>query len=207
MAVCVALFAGLTVLLCLNIDVLGVLEARNYAAYTVVGGWSLTADQLQVGITRLLYPFFCGLLLSRTRALLRINNGFAWCSLAIVVLLGMPWMGVGEARWPNGVYEAICILLLFPLIVSVGAGSSIKSNRASALNRWLGDISYPLYITHYPLIYMQMAWAKHHAQLPLSTHIAVAVSTFVMALLVAHAAFRMYDLPIRSWLQRKLFSA
>ena len=42
-----------------------ILAERSYAAYTVIGGWSTTPDQLQIGFTRLLYPFFCGLLISR----------------------------------------------------------------------------------------------------------------------------------------------
>lgn len=31
----------------------------------IIGGWSLTAEQLGVGFTRMMYPFFGGLLLSR----------------------------------------------------------------------------------------------------------------------------------------------
>ena len=48
LSVCVGLFALLTLALCLNMDFLGVLSARSNAAYTVVGGWSLTLDQLLV---------------------------------------------------------------------------------------------------------------------------------------------------------------
>lgn len=65
LGICVAVFAAMTIILCLNIDVTGFLEERSWASYTVVGGWSTTPDQLQVGLTRLLYPFFCGLLVSR----------------------------------------------------------------------------------------------------------------------------------------------
>ncbi|MGH1558960.1 hypothetical protein ACRAWD_17300 [Caulobacter segnis] len=31
-------------------------------------------------------------------------------------------MGVGDQRWINGLYEAACIIVLFPLIVAIGAG-------------------------------------------------------------------------------------
>jgi ABC-type uncharacterized transport system permease subunit len=31
----------------------------------VIGGWSIDPQQLRIGFTRLLYPFFAGLLLSR----------------------------------------------------------------------------------------------------------------------------------------------
>ena len=207
---CVAVFAVLTIILCLNIDVTGLLEARNWASYTVVGGWSTTPDQLQVGLTRLLYPFFCGLLISRLGKLIKVKAGFWWCSLAIVVLLCMPWMGLGtegDSRWTNGLYEAVCILVAFPLIVAVGAGSSVTGSKSSAINKFLGEISYPIYITHYPLIYMQMAWANNHPDAPLATHIFVAVSTFLLAILVAYGAYRLYDLPVREWLKKKLFNS
>ena len=210
LGVCVAIFAVLTIILCLNIDITGFLEARNWASYTVVGGWSTTPDQLQVGLTRLLYPFFCGLLISRLGKLIKVKAGFWWCSLAIVVLLCMPWMGLGtegDSRWTNGLYEAFCILVAFPLIVAVGAGSSVTGSKSSAINKFLGEISYPIYITHYPLIYMQMAWVNNHPDAPLATHIFVAVSTFLLAILVAYGAYKLYDLPVREWLKKKLFNS
>ncbi len=208
LVVCVAFFAAMTLVLCLNIDVTGWLGARQYASYTVIGGWSLTPDQLQIGLTRLLYPFFCGLLISRMGKLIKVKGGFWWCSLMIVVLLCMPWMGmdeVGEGRWTNGLYEALCILVLFPLIVMIGAGSSVKGGKSAAINKFLGDISYPIYITHFPLIYMQMAWADKHPDAPLGTHIFVAVGIFILSILVAYASFKLYDVPVREWLRKKLF--
>lgn len=75
LTLCVIVFALMTLTLCLNIDIFGFLEARSYAAYTVIGGWSLTPDQLQIGLTRLLYPFFCGLLLSRLGKLIKVKGG------------------------------------------------------------------------------------------------------------------------------------
>lgn len=209
LGICVVLFAALTVILTLNIDVLGVLSVRDYAGYTVIGGWSLTPDQLQIGATRLLYPFFCGLLLSRMGWLIRVKGGFWWCSLMIVVLLGMPWMGLtveGEGRWTNGLYEMLCILLGFPLIVSIGAGSSVIGGKSAAINKFLGDISYPIYITHYPLIYMHIAWVRHHPEATLGQNILISLSVFVASILLAYGAYRLYDIPVREWLKNKLFT-
>lgn len=208
LAVCVVVFAAFTVMLCLNVDIFGFLEARSSAAYTVVGGWSLTPDQLQIGLTRLLYPFFCGLLICRVGRLVKVRGGFWWCSILIAALMCMPWMGLAEAgqgRWTNGLYEAFCILIMFPLIVIMGAGSAITDKRTLAVNKFLGDISYPLYITHFPLVYMQMAWAEKNPSAPTSTHVFVAVGTFLLAVITAYAAFRLYDIPVREWLKSKLF--
>ena len=209
LGICVFLFAILTVILCLNIDVTGFLAERDWAAYTVVGGWSTTPDQLQVGLTRLLYPFFCGLLISRMGKLIKVKGGFWWCSLMIVIVLGMPWMGLGTEgaeRWTNGLYEAFCIIVCFPLIVAMGAGSSVMG-KSKAINKFLGEISYPLYITHYPLIYMQMSWAESHKDAPLGTHIFVAVCIFMLAILVAYGSYKLYDLPVREWLKKKWFTS
>ena len=208
LGICVAVFAAMTLMLCLDIDLFGFLEKRSWAQYTVVGGWSTTPDQLQVGLTRLLYPFFCGLLLSRMGKLIKVRGGFWWCSLMILVVLAMPWMGLGtegEARWTNGLYEAFAILVCFPFIVAIGAGSSVKGGKSEAINRFLGDISSPLYITHYPLIYTQMSWVDSHKDAPLSMHIFVAVCIFVLAILLAYGSYRLYDLPVREWLKKKWF--
>lgn len=206
LAVCVAAFALLTVTLCLNIDFLGFLKAREHAAYTVIGGWSLSPDQLQIGLTRLLYPFFCGLLLSRCGKLIRVRGGFWVCSLLIATVLAMPFVGTQGNRQPNGIYEAVCILIVFPLIVSIGAGSSVTGSKSAAINNFLGQISYPLYITHYPLIYMQKAWAHSHKDAPLCTHVMVAAAVFALAIMLAYASLKLYETPVRSWLRDRLFA-
>lgn len=209
LAACLVIFACLTLILTLNIDVTGFLAARSQQAYTMVGGWALTPDQLQIGFTRLLYPFFCGLLLSRCPKLrIRLRGGFWWCSLAIAALLCMPWLGLdttGPGRWTNGLYEAVCVLLLFPLIVATGAGSSTHGGVTVGTNRFFGDISFPLYITHYPLIYMQMAWCDLHPEATFSQMALLDISLLLLAIALAYAALHLYDLPVRQWLKQRLF--
>lgn len=112
----------------------------------------------------------------------------------------MPRIGSGDMSWLNGLYESIVIIVLFPLIVSMGAGSTI-TGRSVPVCKFFGELSYPLYITHYPLIYMQFAWAKHHADAPLSIHICVSASIFILAIGIAYACLKLYDLPVRNWLK------
>lgn len=94
------------------------------------------------------------------------------------------------------------ILLVFPLIVAIGAGSRVSDPRSVRVCQFLGEISYPLYITHYPLIYMQWAWVLSHPDAPLGTHIFVSVSVYIAAVGVAWACLKLYDLPVREWLKR-----
>ena len=196
----VALSAFLTIDLCMNLDVFGLLAPRAYAKYTVIGGFCFTPDQIYIGFTRLLYPFFMGLLMSRIGKYIKVQGGFWWCSLLITIVLVIPHVGGAENMWLNGVYNAVAILLIFPLIVAMGAGSTVTGKRSVAVCKFLGDISYPIYITHYPLIYMHMKWAAEHQDAPLSTHICVAVMLYIVIIAIAYATLKLYDLPVRHWL-------
>lgn len=201
LGVFVALSACLTLDLALNIDMFGLLEGRVREAYTVIGGWSICPQQIYIGLARLLYPFFMGLLLSRINRLVRVNRGFYVCSLLVIVFMVMPRIGGTEYMWMNGVYDAVCILLVFPLIVSMGAGSTVTGKRSVAVCRFFGEISYPLYITHYPLIYMQVGWVKNHSDAPLGAHVVVSVGVYLLAIGIAYAALKLYDIPVREWLR------
>lgn len=205
LGVMVALSAFLTIDLAMDLDVFGLLEARSYAKYTVIGGFGLTHDQVYIGICRLLYPFFGGLLLYRLGKL-RVNlksGGMLWCSLAVAATLAVPHIGGETHQWLNGLYCVVIILFVYPTIVAAGAGSPLKGRKTTAVCKFLGLISYPLYITHYPMIYVQMNWAARHADAPLGTHIWVAVSIFVASIAVAYASVKVYDLPIRAWLSAR----
>lgn len=197
----VCLSALLTIDLSMNIDGTGLLKAREWAQYTVIGGFGLSPDQLYIGITRLLYPFFMGLLLSRLQWKIKVRGGFWWCSLLVAAILVWPCVGKGEFGWVNGLYCTLAILAAFPIIVIMGAGSETTDKKTTAWCKWLGAISYPLYITHYPWIYMQMKWAADHKDLPASVHVAVAVSIFVIAIAIAWASLKLYDEPVREWLK------
>lgn len=201
----VLLSALLTIDLTMNVDIFGLLEGRDYAKYTVIGGFGLTPDQIYIGVTRLLYPFFGGLLLYRmSKWRIKIKRGgMTLCSLAVAATLVMPHLGGPDSEWINGLYCAVAILFIYPVIVAAGAGSELKGQKTTAVCKFLGMISYPLYITHYPMIYVQMNWAARHADAPLGTHVFVAVSIFLASIAVAYASVKVFDMPVREWLTKK----
>ena len=200
--------AMLTLLLCLNVDVFGVLEARTTAAYTVIGGWNFDADQVVIGFTRLLYPFMMGLLLSRMGQKVRLRGNFVVCALLLIALLCMPRVGGSEeARfWWNGAYEALCILVLFPIILLMGAGSGLSKVAETRVCTFLGRISYPLYVVHLPIVFVQMSWAAQHPQAPLGAHIMTALFAVLISLATAYAALKLYDEPLRKRLTNRFLS-
>ncbi len=170
----------------------------------IVGGWALNWEQQYVGLVRLMYPFFGGLLLSRTwNWLIRTRkNAFGWCSLMIIAVLSAPRIGGEDGYWMNGLYEAFCIICIFPVIVSMGAGGRITGKRSAAVCKFLGDISYPVYITHYPLVYIYTAWAFNR-QATLAEGLPYMLLTFVGAFALAYACLKCYDLPVRKWLTER----
>lgn len=196
----VVLSGLLTIDLTFDIDVFGLLAPRQYAAGTVIGGFGLSSDQIYIGVTRLLYPFFAGLLLFRIGKRVTVKGGFWWCSAIITLILVMPYLGVA---WADSLWQSVSILLMFPMIVAMGAGSKITDKRTAKVCDFLGKISYPLYITHYPLIYVQMQWAANHQSAPAGTHICVAISIFIMAIAIAYATMKLYDEPVREWLKHR----
>ncbi|MFD1875430.1 acyltransferase family protein [Hymenobacter bucti] len=171
----------------------------------VIGGWSLTPEQLRVGFTRMGYPFFAGLLLSRVSTLARVRHAFWWCSLLLVVVLAFPRVGGAERLWLNGLYDSLSIIFVFPLVVWLGASGQLAGAGAARLSKFLGDISYPIYITHYPLIYTYTAWVNVHKPSGQQA-LPVAVLTFVASILLAYACLKLYDEPVRRWLRGKLLA-
>lgn len=205
----VILSAFFTVDLCMNIDMFHLLEGRAYARFTPIGGWSLTPEQIYIGMCRLFYPFFFGLLLYRmSKWRIRLNRGgMLWPSLIIILALAMPHIGGTDHAWLNGVYCSCVILFLFPAVIAMGAGSPLIGTKTTRICKFLGLISYPLYITHYPMIYVQMQWAANHPNAPLGTHIWVAVCIFMASIAVAYASVKVYDIPVRDWLSRKFLTS
>ncbi len=207
LGLCVCAFAFLTLDMNMNFNVFGLLgEGHAYATYTPIGGWSIDVEQSYIGLCRLLYPFFMGLLMSRVGAKINIKGGFWWCSLIIAAVLCIPYVGTESAPWINGVYNSLAILVIFPLIVAIGAGSNVAGGKSVKLCKFLGEISFPLYITHFPLIHVQVAGARvlESMNAPLSAHIMMSVGVYIAAVGMAWAIMKLYDIPVREWLTNRM---
>src|ERR1700735_626614 len=126
----------------------------------MTGGWSLNEEQLRIGFTRLLYPFFAGLLLSRVVKPGHINNAFLLCSVLLLVVFCVPRIGDPQHAWSNGLFESLSIIFVFPFVVYLGASGVLKGVKENKICKFLGDISYPIYITHYAFIYIYTGWVS-----------------------------------------------
>lgn len=170
----------------------------------VIGGWALDSTQIHIGLSRLMFPFFAGILLHRIVPLTTIKNAFFWSSFLIVATLAMPRIGGSENVWHNGLYDSLSIIVLFPLIVFVGASGDIKGKNAIRICKFLGDISYPIYITHYAFIYIYTGWVAD-TKIKISEAYPYSILTLLTSILVAYACLKLYDEPTRLWLKNKIF--
>lgn len=160
-------------------------------------GWSY--DTFWIAFVRMMFPFFAGLLLYRSGKLIRIPMAYLVCSLVLAILFFIPYSSF------NGWYEAACIIIVFPLIVAAGAGGEVKGRWAGICN-FSGAISYPIYIIHYPFIYIYTEWI--YLKKPAAADIIpVAIGLFVLFILLAWAALKWYDEPLRAWLKKKYVKA
>ncbi len=167
-------------------------------------GWSLLDNNFLGGMLRLLFAFSMGLLLSRDFKPFKIKGVFLICSFAIIGLLSTPYIGDADSFWMNGLYDAVCTIVIFPALVYLGASGEINGKVSRTLCRFLGDISYPLYMVHYPFMYLFYAWIWKNGFTFAQTWMVAGV-LFWGNILLAYLALKLYDEPVRKLLAKRFF--
>lgn len=192
------------------LSILILLAGCGLAAFAIWGpygdicvGFALTGDNMLGGSLRLLFSFSAGLLLSRIFRPAHIKGAFWICSLSVIVLLSVPRLGGNEHFWMNGIYDTVCFALLFPLIVYLGASGKTTDKTTTRICKFLGDISYPLYMVHYPFIYLYYAWVKNE-NLTFVQSLPGAITLVVGSILLAYLCLKLYDEPVRKFLSKHL---
>ena len=176
----------------------------NISGYGSIGvGWTLDTLNFFGGFMRMLFPFTLGMLLSRTFRPRPVRVAFGLCSILLVALFAVPYIEAMQPLCMNGVFEMICIMLIFPTIVLLAASCASVSTGTHRVATFLGDLSYPLYTVHYPLMYL------FYAGLIANEHYTFAAAPWqslcVMggSILVAIVLMKCYDTPVRKWLAKK----
>lgn len=165
-------------------------------------GWSLGEYNFLGGMLRLTFSFSAGLLMSRVFRPLRIKGAFWICSAFIVLLLSMPYIGDGSQPWANALFDIGCVIVVFPVLVYIGASGEVVGMTHS-LCRFCGELSYPLYIVHYPLMYLFYAWVWGEG-LSFAQAWPMAAGVFAGSILLAYMALKYYDEPVRRRLTERV---
>lgn len=177
----------------------------NGSDYGHIGvGWTMAGNNLWGGLLRMSFSYTAGMFISRIFRPMKIKGAFWICSATLFALLAVPHLGAEGNLWLNGLYDSICVLFLFPLILYIGACGSVTAVGAKGEKVWrfLGDISYPLYMIHYPFMYLFYAWCWEDGKTIAQTW-PVMVGIFFGCIALAYIVLKLYDEPVRKWLSRQ----
>ena len=175
----------------------------DVSGYDMIGiGWTLDTANFFGGLLRMMFPFSLGMLMARNFKPVKIK-GIFWIAWAVLFgLFSVPAFAKCGAISVNGLYEFACILLVFPAIVWFTASGETTGKVSSAFCKFLGDISYPLYIVHYPVMYLFYAWLIENKLYTLGETWPVVVMVFALNIALAYACLKLYDEPVRRWLTK-----
>ena len=175
----------------------------DVSGYGMIGvGWTIDEVNFWGGLVRMLFPFTLGMWLSRTFKPRKVKGAFWICSIALIALFAVPYIASEGKINLNCLYEYVCIAFIFPLIVWLGACGSSKG-ATSKLNKLLGDISYPLYIVHYPIMYIFYAWLIDKQVYTLGNCLGTVLLVVAASIILAVLCLKLYDEPVRRWLSKK----
>jgi len=178
------------------------LRLGHYGGLNYGPGW----HGYPLGWVRFTLGFAAGLLLCR----LRRRGGLPSCGAATLLALGLAqsavWATPQGAVWamPGGGagLELGAVLLLGPATVLLGATVRLGGAAARAA-LVLGRLSYPIYILHWPVLYLAEI-ARRAAGIETAAAPAVSVlALLTLILLTAAAAERWVDRPCRAWLDAR----
>lgn len=197
------------------------LSVRKLAAFTVISGaglavfalsniagtgnlgvgWTFAGYSFPGGMLRMMFSFSAGLLISRVFRPHTVRNAFLLCSTILVVLLVLPYIGDGSRPWLNILYELFCVMAVFPILVWTAASGKISGRISASVCKFLGDISYPLYIIHYPSIYLLFMAARKYG-MTFGDAWPYAIAVFAGNIILAWVLLKVYDGPVRKQLGR-----
>lgn len=198
---------GLAILVALSGIGLAWFALFDIVGYGMLGvGWTLDGANFWGGMLRMLFPFSLGMLLSRHFRPIKTRGAFWICSAVLLILFCVPYIEGKSPVCLNGVYELICIALVFPALVWIAASGKTTDKQSTRICRFLGDISFPLYAIHYPLMYLFYAWLIKNKLYTFTECWQIAALVYTGSILLAYLYLKCYDEPVRKWLSRKFLS-
>jgi peptidoglycan/LPS O-acetylase OafA/YrhL len=200
-----------TKLLAVLAVVLGAVHAwiftHDMAGYGMMGvGWTMDTINFWSGLVRMMFPFTVGMLLARTFKPRKIKGAFWLCSAILIFLFTRPFISAQSCINLNCLYEVICVAFILPAVVWLGACGSAEAKITKRISNFLGEISYPLYLVQYPIMYLFYAWLIKNQRYTFGETMGVSILTILTCVVLAYASLKLYDEPVRKWLARKFIN-
>jgi peptidoglycan/LPS O-acetylase OafA/YrhL len=164
-----------------------------YRSGNLLGGWS--GPTFWDGCARISYSFLAGLLIYRSNRIIKNRLGFIGLATLLFLAFLMPF-----SKW-NWLSEPLVVIFYFPLLIALGAGATLTPG-LKRICVFSGKISYPLYMTHYAVLWMFGNYYGSHK--PGTTQLAFIIITSLILLVgAAYLVMVIYDIPVRKYLSEK----
>jgi peptidoglycan/LPS O-acetylase OafA/YrhL len=161
-------------------------------------GW--TWNKIPDGLWRLSFSFGMGLLIFRLFKPGRFVIPKRYAVLPLALLLVVLLMPFDRASHHFAAAQIFVVIVCLPALVLIGA--HVKAGpKLSRVCDFLGRLSYPLYLVHYPIVSMFNTRLAHFHGLALA---GVVTLEFVIPLVFAAFVLLYFDEPVRRWLSARL---
>ena len=166
----------------------------GYRSGSLLGGWA--GENFWDGGARISYSFIAGMLVYRSNWIIRSRLGFPALAGLLVLAFLMPF----NPAW-TWITEPLVVIFYFPLLVALGAGATLTPGLKKVCV-FSGKISYPLYMTHYSVMWI---FGKYYSQYKPATSQLFFIVTAGIILLAGFAwlVMKFYDIPVRKYLSAK----
>lgn len=158
-------------------------------------GWG--GENIRGGGFRVFYSFVVGMLAYRSKWMIKSPLGFLSLSALLTLAFIFPYSDA-----TNRFVDPVFVILYFPFLVALGAGATLRP-AFERLCRFLGELSYPLYMIHYPFVWIFFSYTE--ARKPsLSEMTPVIIISMLFLVLVAWIVLKYVDAPLRNYLKTRL---
>ena len=161
-------------------------------------GWG--KDNFWGGGVRILYSFPVGMLIYRSNWIMKSRLGFSSLSFLLLIAFLIPY-----STKTNWLADSLIVLFYFPLLVALGAGAG-PAAPLKAICRFSGEISYPLYMIHYPFLWIFLSYVEKNKPGLNQLILIIPIAAGILSML-AYLGLKFLDAPIRAYLQKYLKKA
>lgn len=172
-----------------------ILVYTSYHYQNLAVGWG--GDNFFGGGARIFYSFLVGILVYRSKWIITSKLNFTILSILLAATFFIPFNA--DFNW---IVDAVVVVFYFPFLLALGAGIDV-SEKSKGICKFSGEISYPLYMIHYPFLWLFLSYIEVHKPTLVTMHITMVVGVALLITL-AYLILKFVDIPVRNYLKNKM---
>ncbi|WP_316847233.1 acyltransferase [Pedobacter psychrodurus] len=158
-------------------------------------GWG--GDNFFGGGARIFYSFLAGMIVYRSNWIIKSGIGFLLMGILLFVVFLIPFND--KMNW---ITDAVTVIFYFPFLIALGAGATLTVGY-DKICKFFGDISYPLYMVHYPFLWIFLSYVETKKP-PMNEMVVVMIISLFLLIGLAYLIMIFLDQPIRKYFTNRL---